>query len=307
MISVKNLIFEYPGVLALDNVSMDIGSGDITALVGPNGAGKTTLLRCVAGLETPISGSIQVNQVDVLEEPRLAHSYMGYLPDFFGLYNELTLRQSLTYAALSYDISPQQVPAAVALAAQRLQIDDRLDHKVGTLSRGLAQRLAIAQVIVHEPKLLLLDEPASGLDPEARHTLSRLFLALRDQGMTIVVSSHILAELEEYSNSMVIVRAGKIVEHRRLDQQEQDAVLLRIGVVGPVLNLQTLLTAHAAVSVVEVAAESIVVRISADKAQQQALLQHLVAQQIPVHSFSVEKVNMQDAYLKQIGQQEAAQ
>ncbi len=302
MISIEHLTYEYPGVRALDDVSLRIGVGDITALVGPNGAGKTTLLRSLAGLDTPVAGAIRVNNVDVLLHPRLAHRHMGYLPDFFGLYQELTVRQCLTYAALAHDIAPEHASAAVLRAAQRLQIDDRMAQRVDTLSRGLSQRLAIAQAIVHEPLVLLLDEPASGLDPEARYALSQLFLSLRDQGMTIVVSSHILAELEEYSDSMVIVQQGRIVEHQRLHQRDLGYTTVTIGVVSGVEELRAVLARMTGVSIAAVDGDTVTVNVSAAKEQQQQLLRQLVTQNISVHSFAVQKLNMQDAYLKQTGQ-----
>src|SRR5690606_38013945 len=129
---------------------------------------------------------------------------------------ELTVGQSLHYLARAHGLPPAAVAPAVQRAAERLQIDDRLEQKAKTLSRGLAQRLAIAQAIVYAPKVLLLDEPASGLDPEARIQLAELFLTLQAEGMTLVVSSHILAELDAYASSMIILRAGRIVDHQQV-------------------------------------------------------------------------------------------
>ena len=168
MIEVRGLLFEYPGIRALDDVSFTIESGSITALVGPNGAGKSTLLRCLAALDHPLSGQISIDGVVVLVFPRSSHRNVGSLADFFGLYNELTVKQCLLYVARAHGIPAQEEDKAVMRAAERLQIAERMHDKAGALSRGLAQRLAIAQAIVHEPKVLLLDEPASGLDPEAR-------------------------------------------------------------------------------------------------------------------------------------------
>src|SRR5271168_3950898 len=197
MIEVENLVYEYPTSRALKGVSLRVSDQTITALVGPNGAGKTTLLRCLAALETPYSGSVTIEGLDTREHPREIHVLLGYLPDFFGLYDELSVRRCLVYAARSHGTAPQLADAAAEKAAGRVGLVDRLDTKAGELSRGLRQRLAIGQAIVHEPKVLLLDEPAAGLDPQARRDLSALLLQLRDDGMTLVVSSHILAELED--------------------------------------------------------------------------------------------------------------
>jgi ABC-2 type transport system ATP-binding protein len=176
LISVKNLIFEYTGFRALNNISFTIPQGSITALVGPNGAGKTTLLRCLSALEQPLNGSINIDNVDILEQPRLCHRKVGYLSDFFGLYDRLTVRQCLHFVARAQGIAEHQCEPAVISVAKKLNIADRLETTPAMLSRGLRQRVAIAQAIIHQPKVVLLDEPASGLDPEARHSLANLFV-----------------------------------------------------------------------------------------------------------------------------------
>jgi ABC-2 type transport system ATP-binding protein len=300
VIEIQNLNFEYPGVLALDDVSLQVDKGDITALVGPNGAGKTTLLRCIAALDTPISGSISINGIDVLSHPREVHRQIGYLADFYGLYGQLTVEQSLRYAAMAHSIAREKISHAVQHTAQRLQIEDRLSHKVATLSRGLTQRLAIAQAIVHEPSLLLLDEPASGLDPEARHALSELFLALQTQGMTLLVSSHILAELEEYSSSMIIIRHGKIIEHQTLKDRAGQAVLVRVETTEPSPRLTALLAEQPTVEIVESDEVSCLFQFKGDKQTLHSILSILIKHDVPVYRFGEDKINMHDAYLQKV-------
>ena len=210
MIVVKDVVYDYPASRALHGVSFEVEAGTVLALVGPNGAGKTTLMRCVAALDAPLEGAISVAGLDTQEDPRGVHAAIGYLPDFFGLYDELSVRRALTYAARSRAVSEADTPKSVEEAAARVQLTDRLDARAGELSRGLRQRLAIAQTIVHRPSVLLLDEPAAGLDPEARRSLSDLIVRLAGDGMTIVVSSHILAELEDYSTRMLMIREGRV-------------------------------------------------------------------------------------------------
>ena len=210
MIIVKDVVYDYPASRALHGVSFEVASGAVLALVGPNGAGKTTLMRCIAALDAPLDGAISVAGLDTQDDPRGVHAAIGYLPDFFGLYDELSVRRALTYAARSRAVSETDTPKAVEEAAERVQLTDRLDARAGELSRGLRQRLAIAQTIVHQPSVLLLDEPAAGLDPEARRSLSELIVGLAGGGMTIVVSSHILAELEDYSTRMLMIRDGRV-------------------------------------------------------------------------------------------------
>ena len=243
IIEVIGLTFDYPGFRALERVSLCIEPGTVTALVGPNGAGKTTLLRCIAALDTPLSGTVRVTGLDVFESPREVHALIGYLSDSFGLYSDLTVAQGLEYAARSQGLAASAVPQAVTATAKRMGLGDKLQNLASTLSRGQRQRLAIGQAIIHSPQVLLLDEPASGLDPEARGALAGVFKALQAQGMTLLVSSHILAELDEYSTHMLALNQGRVLEHRALGH----AVPAAAGVIAE--RLLRLEFAHSAESV----------------------------------------------------------
>jgi ABC-2 type transport system ATP-binding protein len=297
---VKDLVFEYPGVRALDSVSLTVRQGEISALVGPNGAGKTTLMRCMAGLARPVSGSISIDGLDVLEQPRKAHLKMGYLADFFGLYTNLSVRQCLQYAARSHFIAPGREGAAVRQTAERLGLSDRLDVRAGTLSRGLSQRLAIAQAMVHEPGFLILDEPASGLDPEARKSLSELFLDLKQQGITLLVSSHILSELEEYSDNMIIVRHGRIVEHADVSNKSGAATHMIVEVSRLDDGMQAWLQQQPGISDVVVQGSEFRFQLDTGQSSRQALLQEMVTHGWEVQEYRVEKKNLHDAYLERV-------
>ena len=220
MIEVSQLVFEYPGHRALDGVSVSIGAGSVTALVGPNGAGKSTLMRCIAGLDQPLSGSIRVKNLSVEEQPREVHRHLGYLSDFYGLYDRLSVIRCLQYSALSMGVEPSCVPARVQQVAAQLGLTELLHRRPTELSRGQRQRVAIGQAIVHQPSVLLLDEPASGLDPDARSSLSKLFRQLQAQGMTLMVSSHILSELDEYCTHILSIRNGRIESHEALHRAD---------------------------------------------------------------------------------------
>lgn len=216
MIEISQLVFEYPGHRALDGVSLRIAAGSVTALVGPNGAGKSTLMRCIAGLEQPLSGQIRVQGIAVQEQPREVHRHLGYLSDFYGLYDRLRVERCLQYSALAMGVAADRVDARVRQVAAQLGLSELLQRYPTELSRGQRQRVAIGQAIVHQPGVLLLDEPASGLDPEARSSLSQLFRQLQAQGMTLVVSSHILSELDEYCTHILAIRGGRIESHEAL-------------------------------------------------------------------------------------------
>jgi ABC-2 type transport system ATP-binding protein len=300
LITVENLIFEYTGFRALNDVSFAIAAGSITALVGPNGAGKTTLMRCLSGLEQPLNGAITIDDVDVLEQPRLCHRKVGYLSDFFGLYDRLTVEQCLHFVARAQGIAEEDCPAAIKLVSQRLQISDRLQATPAQLSRGLRQRVAIAQAIIHQPKVVLLDEPASGLDPEARHALAELFLELQRQGMTLLVSSHILAELEAYSSHMLILREGKVVEQIAIAQTNTQTKTFKMRLLQSVPDLFQLLAQIPAVSHILINHEQVQFQLNGNQAEQHEILKSLLAQNVPVCEFSQLTTNLQDTYLSTV-------
>jgi ABC-2 type transport system ATP-binding protein len=297
MIEIRDLVFDYPGHRALAGVSLTIAGHSITALVGPNGAGKTTLLRCMAALETPYAGSVAIDGLDTREAPRAIHARLGYLPDFFGLYDALSVRRCLHYAARAHGIGPGEAAGAAEAAAARVGLSDRMEQAAGALSRGLRQRLAIAQAIVHRPAVLLLDEPAAGLDPQARRDLSRLLMSLRDGGMTLVVSSHILAELEDYSDRMVIVDHGRIAGGESIALKGGSR--LRIRLASPREDLKDFLNAQG-VHVVEASPDLALVTMGADAAQRAALLTALVQADFAVAEFAPDERALEEVYFAQV-------
>ena len=298
IIDVEGLVFDYPGLRALDHLSFGLAAETITALVGPNGAGKTTLLRCLAGLDAPFAGSIRIAGLDVLREPRASHRHLGFLPDTYGLYDELSVSQCLLYRAASLGLDPARQVQAAEEAAARLSIVDRMRQKAGTLSRGLRQRLAIAETIVHRPQVLLLDEPASGLDPEARLGLAGTLRRLRDEGMTIIVSSHILSELEDYSTHMLILRGGKLIEHRALASAVAGtARILQLRLARSDERLEAMLKGEAKVSALIVDGLAARFRFAGDEPARAALLARLLAAGLPVADFSAERQSLQAVYL----------
>ena len=300
MLKVTNLIYDYPGLRALDDVSFEIKPGTITALVGPNGAGKTTLMRCVSALERPMSGTVLVDGEDAHKDPRRTHAVLGYLPDFFGLYETLSVQRCLAYRAAAQGLPRAKRQAAIARAAERMQLTDRMKQRAGTLSRGLKQRLAIAQAIIHEPAFLLLDEPASGLDPEARIQLSEVLRQLSKDGMTLMVSSHILSELEDYATDMLIIRNGKAVDFRPLgDEAARDGgpVRLTVMLAEPDSRLGEVLGAFPGVTTARVEGRSASFMADPELATRAALLKHLIDAGLPVCGFGTEKMGLRAAYM----------
>jgi ABC-2 type transport system ATP-binding protein len=256
-------------------------------------------MRCLCGLDKPLSGAIRVDAIDVVENPRLSHTRIGYLADFFGLYSELRVRQVLAYAAAANGMHAD-VGTAVLATAERLRLSDRLEQNVGELSRGLRQRVAIGQALIHDPKVLILDEPASGLDPEARHDLAELFKTLQATGMTLLVSSHILAELEAYASDMLVIRDGRIVEQRRLRSPTPSKRRIVMRVAGTCESVANLLEQRDDVNNIVIDGERLLCDFSGDDTAQQALLKFLVAADAAVISFATIERDLQQSYLESI-------
>ena len=297
MIVVDAVSYEYPRVRALSDVSFSLNPGAIAALIGPNGAGKTTLLRCLAALEPPYSGRVTIDGLDTVDHPREVHRRIGYLSDFFGVYVDLAVRQCLHYAARAGGVPARDVETAVARAADRVGLTDRLGDGAGTLSRGLRQRLGIAQAIIHDPKVLLLDEPASGLDPEARHSLSVLLRTLRDEGMTLMVSSHILSELEDYATEVIFIRDGTVARHDPVGGAPSDQVRLRIDLAEPSDGLAAVLASMPAIQVEDMDETGGTVLCAPDSETRQMILEKLVAAGLPISGFGEARERLQDSYL----------
>ena len=296
MIEVSNLVYDYPTKRALHGVSFSVQPQTIAALVGPNGAGKTTLLRCLAALESPYEGEVRIGGLDTRSSPRAIHALLGYLPDFFGLYDALSVERCLYFAARSHGIAAADADAAVAKAAAGVGLDDRMATPAAELSRGLRQRLAIGQAIVHGPKVLMLDEPASGLDPQARRELSRLLVSLKAEGMTLIVSSHILAELEDYSDEMIIIDEGQIVGGNAVKLRAISQATIRVQLAGERADLGEFLAAQAGVQIVSADAQAATFRFAGDQKARVHLMRLIVAAGFEVLSFADAPNQMEEAY-----------
>jgi len=301
MIEVSNLVYEYPSRRALDGVSLSVAPRTITALVGPNGAGKTTLLRCLAALEMPYDGTVTIDGLDTVTSPREIHARLGYLPDFYGLYDELSVRRALVYAARAHGIAPGSAGVAAQTAAQRVGLADRMETPAGQLSRGLRQRLAIAQSIVHEPKVLLLDEPAAGLDPQARRDLSTLLVALKDGGMTLVVSSHILAELEDYCSEMIIIEGGRVAGGKAVKVRDVERPRYVLEIATARSDLKDFLNARAGLDVIEADQHHALFTFTRNPSARAKLVRDLVGAGFEVSSFGESSKALEDAYFAQVG------
>jgi len=210
-IETRGLTRRYGRTMALDDLNLTVERGTIYGFVGPNGAGKTTTLRLLMGLLEPTSGDIRLLGERLDARGHVAQRLVGYMPDFFGVYDDLRVWEYLDFWARCYKIPAAKRRSTVEGLLDLVDLTPKRDSFVQELSRGMQQRLCLAHALVHDPPILLLDEPASGLDPRARVELRELLRALRDMGKTIVLSSHILSELAEVSTSLGIIQAGKLI------------------------------------------------------------------------------------------------
>jgi ABC-2 type transport system ATP-binding protein len=228
IVRTSGLVKRYPGTVAVAGLDLDIADGEIFGLVGPNGAGKTTTLRILATLLRPTSGEAEVAGISITKNPDDARRVLGFMPDVFGVYDDMKVWEYLDFFARCYGIPAARRRRMIGDLLDLVDLGDRRNAYVQGLSRGMQQRLCLAHTLVHDPQVLLLDEPASGLDPRARVELRELLRELRSLGKTIVISSHILPELEELCTSVAIVDHGRVLAQGRVSDIERR---LRAGAV----------------------------------------------------------------------------
>jgi ABC-2 type transport system ATP-binding protein len=231
----RGLVKRYPGTLAVAGLDLNVGAGEIFGLVGPNGAGKTTTLRILATLLSATSGHAEIAGIDVRRNPDAARRVLGFMPDVFGVYDDMKVWEYLDFFARCYGISAARRRRMIGDLLDLVDLGDKRDSYVQGLSRGMQQRLCLAHTLVHDPQVLLLDEPASGLDPRARVELRELLRELRSLGKTIVISSHILPELEELCTAVAIVDHGQVLAHGKVSEIERRlryGAVLRVRALG---------------------------------------------------------------------------
>ena len=227
-IDLRNITKRYDKLTAVDNLSLALGPGEIFGFIGPNGAGKTTPIKILATLLEPTSGTAFVDGINVMENPDAVRARIGYMPDTFGVYDEFKVWEYLDFFAAAYKVPKGDRPGLIDLVLDLTNLSNKKDAYVEGLSRGMKQRLCLARTMVHNPKVLLLDEPASGLDPRARIEIRDLLKELRNLGKTIIVSSHILPELADFCTSVGIIEKGKLLVSGPIDSLIGDNIGARV-------------------------------------------------------------------------------
>jgi len=302
MIEFQGLQKEYAELVAVQPLHVSIPEGEVYGLIGPNGAGKTTTIRMACGLLTPTAGHVRINGVDVHADPELAQRDIGYLSDFFSVYDDLKVWEYLDYFAHAYKMPGDRIAARVDEVIGEVGLEVKHDSLIKGLSRGMKQRLGIARAIIHKPKVLLLDEPASGLDPKARSDLRNLLLSLRDEGTTVLISSHILSELEGFCTSIGIMEKGVMVYSGRIEAiSTQSAASFRVVRLSWLANgndVKSTLEAVTGVSDVVTQASEAVFRFAGSDEGLADVLASLLAHGVRVLSFGEVKQTVEDLYLK---------
>jgi len=292
MIQVEDLSKEYDApsgkgapIVAANQLNFQVASGEIFGLVGPNGAGKTTTLKMICGLVVPTSGSVSVNGVDVERQPEEAQRHLGYLADFFSLYDDLKVWEYLDYFARAYKMDSFAIPKRVEELIHRLGLQTKREAMIGGLSRGMKQRVGLGRAIIHDPPLLVLDEPAAGLDPKARVELKDLLRELQRDGKTIFVTSHILSDLEEICSSIAIIEKGRLLRIGRLEdvmREGKAARRVRIRLAAPGFAASEWLGARAGVSSVATANAEAIFSFTGDDMELAELVRGFIGAGAPV-------------------------
>lgn len=301
MIEFLQLRKEFADVVAVRDLNLTIPENEIYGLIGPNGAGKTTAIRLACGLLTPTLGRVRVAGVDVNQEPERAQQYIGYLSDFFSVYEDLKVWEYLDYFAHANKMAESAIPARITEVIRQVNLEVKRDAFIRGLSRGMKQRLGIARAIIHHPKVLLLDEPASGLDPKARIELRELLCSLRAEGATILISSHILTELEGLCTSIGIMEKGRMTRSGKIQEVAAAGVspaLIRMAWVGDSAAIaRERLQANTLVSDIRFNGNSALFRFAGTQEELAEVLAGLVSAGVRPVSFAEVKQTVEDLYM----------
>jgi len=294
----------YGKFTALDSLSMNIPENSIFGFVGPNGAGKTTTMKIMAGLLKSDSGSIYINGEDILKSPKRIRDKIGYMPDFFGVYDDLKVSEYMDFYAGTYYIPYAERGPLIDNLLEIVDLSDKKDTYVDSLSRGMKQRLCLARSLVHDPNLIILDEPASGLDPRARVEMKEVLKQLREMGKTIIVSSHILPELAEMCSEIGIMDKGRLVTQGTVN--EIMSKLHKKRVVKVKLNsskdmLIKLLKEQSCVKEITENADNVEFVFEGKDQDLTDILRSIVMNGIPIYSFSENEGNLEEIFMTVTG------
>ena len=301
MIRTIDLRVDYDDVTAVADLNLSIPRGEVFGLIGPNGAGKTSALNVLATLIEPTYGEVYIDGVDVVEHPPRVRSVMGYMPDLPPVYDDLKVWESLDLFAAAYGIEEPTRSRRVESLLGRVSLTAKRDAMCKGLSRGMKQRLALAKTLLHEPRVLLLDEPASGLDPIARIELRQTLRAYSEAGGTVLISSHILSELADMCGSVGIMEAGRMVVSGRIDQITSEmagARRIEVELYAEADGCVEAVGGLAGVQAIDGGERGLTVYFEGDDEAVGRLLREMVEAGVPMRSFHEKRMNLEDILVR---------
>jgi ABC-2 type transport system ATP-binding protein len=301
MIRVRDLRVDYDTMCAVRDLSLTVGPGEVCGLIGPNGAGKTTTMRAILGLIEPTYGEIELCGVDMLERPQDASRLVGFMPDFPPMYEDLFVWEFLDLFAASYHIPRAERPAAIDRVLEQVGLTEKRKAGIVELSRGMRQRLMLAKTLIPDPQVLILDEPASGVDPQGRIDLKNVLRSQAAAGKTVLISSHILTEMSEFCTSVAIMQKGEMVISGKIDEvnaRVMGGTVLAVDVIGPSLEFLQIVAADTRSGPVEQNNGTFTFRYQGSPEEASDLLSTLVRGGVRVAAFAPRKEGLEELFLK---------
>ncbi|MGA0333466.1 MAG: ABC transporter ATP-binding protein [Kiritimatiellia bacterium] len=308
LVEVRNLTRIFGKVRAVDDVSFDISRGKVVGFIGENGAGKTTTMRMMVTLDLPDSGTIRISGFDSVSYPNEVRKRVGWMPDSYGAYDFMDIEEYMDFFARAYGFEGKEREIRVAEVMEFTELNKLADRPVNKLSKGQSQRLCLGRTLLPDPELLVLDEPAAGLDPRARIEVKNLVRILAAEGKTLFISSHILSELEQMCDDLLFISAGKIVHQgssESLKVKEGHPAVLRIRLNGPLDKLEEWVTFQEGAALVERNKDGLRVRVDDASSERLVhLLRKMVNEGFPVCGFEREDIRLEDAFVDLLNQTE---
>lgn len=304
LLYINNLTKKYGSFTAVRQLSLHIPEGDLFGFVGPNGAGKTTTIRMVCGLLRATSGSIKIGNVKGAVGSKEMKRMIGYVPDFFGVYDNLKVREYMDLYGSMYGMYSRDIAKLTNDLLELVNLSDKKEDYVDTLSRGMKQRLCVARALLHNPKLLLLDEPSSGLDPRARVEMKELLKNLHSMGKTILISSHILSELSEMCTSIGIMNHGQLITAGRIEEimyQISGGRRIHIQISSGMETAVRMLQEHAGVAVESVRENEVIITNSGTDEEISVLIGELIQKKVVLTGFYKEEGNLESLFMQLTG------
>ncbi|EGA90343.1 ABC transporter ATP-binding protein [Planococcus donghaensis MPA1U2] len=302
MIETIGLTKKYGSFYALQDLNLVVEDSTVFGFVGANGAGKSTTFSILATLLQPTAGDTFINGMSVTKNPQEVRKQIGYVPDFFGVYDQLKTDEYLDFYGASYGIKPKERAELIPKLLELVNLENKRYEYVDLLSRGMKQRLCLARALIHDPKILILDEPASGLDPRARVEMRDILRELKAMGKTILISSHILPELAEMCDSIGVIDNGKLIAQGSvadIQAQLQSEKVLRVKIIGDMQAVVSFFEMDPFVSqLVELQGKNTLQFFYRGSEEDQLqLLQRAIQQKLPILSFSEEETDLEDVFM----------